>query len=29
MMMIPTSIVLTFHPTTVIRKDTKRKENHK
>lgn len=28
-MMIPSSIVLTFNPTNVIRKDAKRKNNHR
>jgi len=28
-MIIPSSIVLTFHPTNVIRKDEKRKNNHR
>ena len=28
-MMIPSSIVLTFNPTNVVRKDEKRKNNHR
>jgi hypothetical protein len=29
MMNIPASIVLTFHPTNLIRKDSKDKRNHR